>query len=223
MKRYFVRTEDKASKNREEYFVESGLLDFWSLAMKIIGIKNIPPAIIINDIETAYNVVHYFIAECGNTINVELPDGYNMNYLSGVEFDNETMRLIWYSVNKANQANIGETLNDTIVEMRKEIFGENLEQQYGFTLDRLLLTPSYILIYAKRREVPEEIDNNEELLKRQPHEYLTIYEHIWGEYKHEPILQYRTRYYCDEGLVAVLSPKACGDVFRPYDFYNGKG
>lgn len=220
MNRYLVKSTDKASKIREEYFVELGLNDFWTLAMKLIGISKIPPGIIIDDIENAYNVLSIFIAECGNTIIVDLPDGYNTDNLTGIETENETMRLIWYSVDKAYQTITGEKLNDGLIELNQYVFGKNLEQQYGFTFDKLLVTPSYILIYAKNRVVPAEIENDKELLKNQQHQKLIIYEHSWGSFEQKPILQYRTRYYCNEGLVAVLSPKACGNAFSPDDFFE---
>ena len=96
-----------------------------------------------------------------------------------------------------------------------------MEQQFGFTFDYLIIMPAYILIYAKQREIPEEIESENEILKidRNKNE-LKLYDHQWGNYDHEPILQYRTRYYCDEGLVAVFYPKGCTRSFHAEDFFK---
>ena len=92
MNRYILKPEDKAYTNRTEYFVELGLYDFWLLAMKIIG-KIIPPLIKINNIEKAYKLLKLFITECGNTINIDLPDGANSDNVIGIETENNTMRI----------------------------------------------------------------------------------------------------------------------------------
>src|ERR1035437_293560 len=194
-------------------------LIYWSLVMRIVG-NNIPPSVEVKDIKTAFSIIQSFIAECGNTINVDLPDRYNTDHISGVEIEDETMRLIWYSVDKAYRGLEDTEENNPIIELNQYVVGENLEQQYGFTFDRMLLTSSYILIYAKLREVPVEIEADEEILKKQIHPKLTIYEHHWGSFNQKPILQIRTRYYCNEGLVAVIYPKAIWNAIRPDDYFK---
>jgi hypothetical protein len=221
MSRYLLKPDDKASINRKEYFNELGLYDFWLLSTKIIE-KRFPPYIEINNIEDAFKILKLFISECGNSINIDFPDGYNTNNLTGIETENITMKLIWYTVDRAYEKIEGdEDLSKEIIEINKNILGENLEQQYGFTFDYLIMTSSYILIYAKEREVPEEIETKDEILtKDRIHHGLKIYEHHWGSYSHEPILQYRTRYYCNKGLVAVLWPKGATRSFHVEKFFK---
>ncbi|QQS36700.1 MAG: hypothetical protein IPM56_01715 [Ignavibacteriales bacterium] len=217
MKRYVINKEDKSFINRETHFVELGLFDFWSLSMKAIK-NNFPPLIKISNIDEAFNVIKIFIKECGNTLILDLPDGYSTNYITGIEIEQDTMRIIWYSANKIFEDS--DVINDSFNEFRKSYIGENLEQQYGFTFDYLILTPAYILIYAEERAFPETIDTNEEHLEILTHPDLKIYEHTWGSYKVEPILQYRTRYYCNKGLVTVLYPKANRGSFRADEFFE---
>lgn len=217
MKRYLINTKDKGFTNRDDNFVELGLHEFWVLATKIVK-KDFPPIKLINDIDQAFGIIKLFIKECGNTIILDLPDGFNTDHISGVEIENNTMRIIWYSVDKIEQGD--EMIDELNKEIRQSIFGINLEQQYGFSFEKLIVTPAYILIYAKEREIPDAIDTEVETLKIFPHPTLNIYEHLWGSFKKGPILQYKTRYYCNEGLVCVISPKACRNSFRPDDFFE---
>ena len=217
MKRYLINKDDKGFTSRDNYFVELGLYDFWVLSTKIVK-NNFPPFKQINDIEASFEIIKKFIKECGNTIILKLPDGYNSNQISGVEIESNTMRIIWYSVDKI-ESDI-EVIDESYKEIRRSIFGENLEQQYGFSFEKLIVTPAYILIYAKEREIPESINTDEEILNKFPHPTLNIYEHRWGSFNKEPILQYNTRYYCNEGLVCVITPKSCRNSFRPDDFFE---
>jgi hypothetical protein len=217
MKRYIVNNNDKGFSNRENYFVELGLYDFWLLATKILK-NDSPPSKQINDIDTAFEIIKQFIKECGNTIILDLPDGYNTDHISGNEIENNTMRIIWYSVDKVDRDI--ENMDEPYKEIRQSIFGENLEQQYGFSFKNLIITPAYLLVYANEREIPDSITTDEEVLNIFPHPTLKIYEHRWGSFNKEPILQYNTRYYCNDGLVCVIAPKACRNSFRPDDFFE---
>ena len=220
MNRYLLQSEDKAATNRSRYFTELGLYDFWVLSLKIIGTKY-PPIIEITNINDAFELLKLFIAECGNSINIDFPDGCNTNSVEGIEVDGETMRLIWYTADAASK-NIEEedTLNKEIIEINKSVYGENLEQQYGFTFYKLIITPAYILIFAEETNIPEEIENDNEVIKiDRIHGDLKIYEHIWGDYRHEPIVQFRTRYYCNRGVVAVMFPKGATRAFKAEDFF----
>lgn len=216
-----MRSDDKASKNHERYFVELGLYDFWLLATRIIK-ENFPPYIKIDKIEDAFNILRQFIAECGNTINVDLPDGYNSDNIIGIETEDRTMKLIWYTVDQAyKNIDEGDVLSEEMIEINQQIFGKNLELQFGFNFDYLFITPSYILIYGEEREIPEEIETKDELLKIDSiHDEMKIYDHQWGSYNQDPILQYRTRYYCDKGLIAVLWPKGATRSFHVENFFN---
>ncbi len=217
MKRYLINKDDKGFTNREDYFVELGLHDFWALSTKIIK-NDFPPYKQVNDIDAAFDIIKIFIEECGNTLILNLPDGFNSDHISGVEIENNTMRIIWYSVDKIEKDI--HTIDESYKEIRQSIFGENLEKQYGFSFEKLIVTPAYFLIYARERKIPDSINSDEEILNHIPHPNLKIYEHRWGSYKIEPILQYNTRYYCNEGLVGVIAPKACRNSFGPDDFFE---
>jgi len=217
MKRYLINNSDKGFLNRENYFVELGLHDFWVLATKIVK-NDLPPIKQINDIDTAFEIIKQFIKECGNTIILDLPDGFNADHISGIEIENDTMRIIWYSIDKVERDI--EEINTGYKEIRQSIFGENLEQQYGFSFQSLIITPAYLLIYANESEIPDSISTDDEILNTFPHPTLKIYEHRWGSFSKEPILQYNARYYCNEGLVCVIAPKACRSSFRPDDFFE---
>jgi hypothetical protein len=222
MSRYLLNSSNKASTNREQYFVELGLFDFWSLAMRYIK-NEFPPFIEIRGIDDAFRILKSFIAECGNIICMDFADFNNADHITGVETDNTTMRLIWYSVDEAYKKNKGEFLTESMIEMNQQIYGENLELQSAFTFNYLILTPSYILLYAKERDIPMEMSNDMEMIKinRNFKEY-KIYDHIWGDYNHEPILQFRTTYYCDAKLVAVLHPKGSSDGFCAENLFDEK-
>lgn len=206
MERYLISSQDKASISRKDNFVELGLHDFWECAMRIIQC-NYPPICEVNDISLAFKVLKFFISDCGNTINADFPDRNNFDHIVGIEIEDKTMRLIWYTVDKAYDESSGPVSNEDL-EMRQEIYGKNMELRYGFSFNHLVVTPSYILIHANDREIPESIESDNERLIMYPHEKYSIYEHLWGDYRHTPILQYFDRYYCNSGLVAILSPKA---------------
>ena len=145
MSRHLIGSHDKASIDREEFFTERGLFDFWSLAMSYIKTK-FPPHIDIRNIDDAFNILKTFVSECGNAICMDFCDLNNADHINGIEVDNSTMKLIWYSADEAYKKTEGEILPESIIEMGKQIYGENMELQYAFTFNFLILTPSYILL-----------------------------------------------------------------------------
>ena len=220
MNRYLIHKNDLGYGEEDEHFVEFGLFRFWEYSMQIIR-SAFPPVIIVNDPIDAFKILTEYIKRCGSSLIIDFRDGCNTDHFDGVEQEGDTLRLIWYSVDKNDPARYGEEASDSdeLLRMGEEIFGKNLEDQYGFTFDYMLITPSYLHIYSKNRDVPDQVNSKNELIKSLNDDDHTIYIHQFGNYDKEPIVQYLCRYYCDSGLTAIITPKACRDAFRPDDIF----
>lgn len=220
MNRYLISKADKGYGQSDEHFVEFGLFRFWEYAMNIIG-NSFPPVIQVNEPKEAFSILSEFIKRCGSSLIIDLRDGCNTDNIDGVEQENDTIRLIWYSVDKNDPERFDkeEGLSPEIVRMGEELFGKNLEDQYGFTFDKMLITPAYLQLYSKKKKVPKPFETKNERIQILPDHIHKLYEHQFGSYDKDPILQYLCRYYCDRGLTAVVTPKGCRDAFRPQNFF----
>jgi hypothetical protein len=221
MNRYLIKKDDEGYGSSVEHFIELGVFRFWRTAMRGID-ATFPPTASVDTSELAFRVLSEFVKTCGSSLVIDLRDGCNTDHFDGVEQEDDTIRLIWYSVDKNDPKRFGEAevVPDEIVKVGEQLFGKNLEDQYGFTFDKMVITPAYLLLYSKEREIPQPFEVKDEYIKRVPDSSHRIYEHLFGSYSQEPILQYLCRYYCDPGLVAVVSPKGSGRIFKPQNLFT---